>query len=384
MSHRWAALAALCALTAVAAGAVAWWRQHLAAQQRRPAAAEVAPPAERFADYLRAQTGVAVTAELLLPLAEATTAALEERMDAVARQLAPDAADWRPLFALLLRDHPASEAAVLAAYRREVDRAEAFVRERRLVTLPAGGVEVEPLVNPIMRRAFPFAVYLDGGRLAVTLRPAPAAAPVAGYLANHCRVCIPPLAVHETYPGHHVAFAAAPHPRRAGLRRNLVFHEGWALYGELLMLEHGYWQGQPELELAALRMLQLRAVRAAVDAALATGALGTHAAAERYRQGLLLTPQAAASELHEHLRLPGRKATYLVGALQILTLRRQVAAEGGGALAGFHDRLLTAERPLPEVAATLFAVALEPLDQAPPLLPTTPLALRAPLAAAQP
>ncbi len=314
-----------------------------------------------YAERLAESAGGPVSVERLVESAERAAARIEGRMDGLAAE-AGEPGGWRQLFERLRRDAPAGEEAVLESYRAELTRAAEFVRAQDLVSLPADQPEVLALANPSLRAHFPLALYYEG-RFAVTTTAGAGGDP--GYLANHCRVCIPPLAVHEGYPGHHVAFArmadaGGQPPSVAQLARYKPFVEGWGLYAEALMLERGYYRA-PERRLAAWRMVLLRLVRAEIDARLHGGDLEPAAAQEIYRTRLLMTPAAAAAEVRAHVAKPTVKASYFVGLLQILELRERVmAAEARPFLRGFHDRLLGPPAPIPRLARERFAIELRP------------------------
>lgn len=295
---------------------------------------------------------------------------LEAEAAEVARQIGDGTATWRELLADAVASHPEDAAAVLAAYRREIERSYAWLAERDLVTLPADGpsaVEVVEIQNPIFQRYFSLAMYLDG-RLAVTARPAEGGAesgnPKNPYLKNHCHICIPPLAVHEIFPGHHVAYRRAEQAvpdeaeRRLLNRRRPVYHEGWALYVEGLMLEQGYYE-DPLQRLGALRLIYLRSLRALIDPELHGGRLGRDEAEALYVRDGLLTAEAARAEVDRHLKDPGLKASYFLGARWIFSLRdRWLESNPEASLKIFHDRLLGKPEPLPEIARERFAVDL--------------------------
>jgi len=336
------------------------------ADEAPPAApAELPDPvgAEAYREALSAEAGVEVEPRALAALAAADAAWIGARMDALAGR----DGGWRGAFERLRADHPDTPEAVLAAYREEVERARAFVLDRHLVTLPEGPLEVEP-TPPYLAARYPLTAYL-GYRLAVTAEPGPR-------LADHCRACIPPLAVHETFPGHHTAFLhqrsgegvgeAPPELRElAGAHlKNRVFHEGWAQYAEVLMLEAGYYDGRPERELGAWRSLLFRVERARVDALLHSTLDGGDLTPEEAVTALaaFVAPETARAEVRRHLEEPGLKAAYYVGLLQVLELREAVrAGEGAGFdLRAFHDRLVRWPLPLPEAARRRFGVELGP------------------------
>ena len=314
-----------------------------------------------YAERLAESAGGTVSVDRLVELAVAAAERIEERMDELAGS-AGEPGGWRPLFERLRRQAPADEEAVLAAYRAELTRAAEFLRDRELVTLPAAEPEVVVLENRSLRAHFPLALYHDG-RFAVTTAAPDDDDP--DYLRNHCRVCIPPLAVHEGYPGHHVAFyrmgdAAGRAPSVLPLARYKPFVEGWGLYAEALMLEQEYYR-QPERRLAAWRMILLRLVRVEIDAGLHGGGLKPAAAEEIYRRRLLLTPAAAAAEVRAHLAKPTVKASYFLGLRQILELREMLRrSEPDTGLREFHDRLLGSPGTIPGIARQRFGVELGP------------------------
>ncbi len=321
-----------------------------------------------YTRLLEERSGSAVAPADLAGAASSAEQAIEARLEHLAEKIRPGAG-WREVFADLRLEHPTDAAEVLATYRQEVERAAAFVARQDFVTLPPSLPDVVEGRNRLIRESFPLALYM-GGSLAVTLSPGQEPAPA--YLANHCRVCIPPLAVHEAYPGHHVAFYHSSianaglepgQPVEIRTRPPLpFFHEGWGLYSELLMLDHGYYGGDPARELGAWRMLLLRALRARVDAMLHGGALDATGAATLYQERLLTGADAARAEVRRHLADPANKASYFVGLLQILELRRLAhEADPPLTLKEFHNRLLRRPGPIPEIARSEFGVELDGL-----------------------
>ncbi|MGD2113464.1 MAG: DUF885 family protein [Acidobacteriota bacterium] len=330
------------------------------------------PPvgAEAYAAHLRERAEVDLSPSELAAAAERDALRIEARLDELADRIAPGSS-WRAVFGRLREDHPASRREVLDAYRRESRRARRFVVERNLMTLPEAPLEVVDTAELPRPERYPLTAYL-GYRVVAATRSAGG----APRLLDHCAVCVPPLAIHETFPGHHAAFlrqrAAAGRSREetpevralaAEHFKNRFFHEGWAQYAELVMLEAGYYDGEPERELGAWRNLLLRATRARLDPLLHTAALSTAEAEGILARELLLSPELAREEVRRHLEEPGLKAAYYVGAVQVLALRRRVTGRGpspaeGSGLQAFHDRFVERPMPVPEVARRRFGVEL--------------------------
>ncbi len=95
---------------------------------------------------------------------------------------------------------------------------------------------------------------------------------IADLLAGNSYADIPTTAVHEAYPGHHWHFMTAAGARLLRkLRASTYFVEGWALYAEKVMDEHGFFD--PLGRSGYLRARRFRAVRVEVDCGLYCGGL---------------------------------------------------------------------------------------------------------------
>jgi uncharacterized protein (DUF885 family) len=334
------------------------------ARDLEPAPRRPADPigAAAYRELLRREAQLDWTPEQLVRVARAEGKFVRAQMDRLASELG--GGDGLAAFGRLSQDRPREPAAALAAYRLAAERARRFVEERRLVTIPPGRplqvIETPRVLTP---GRYPFAAYL-GDKLAVTLETD---------LSPHCRTCVAPLVAHEAFPGHHVAFLVRRQPKKdpgtevlalANEHADNRFHgEGWGQYAEVLMLEEGFYSGDPAGELAAWRLILLRIERAALDAELHSGLIdGAGLVAGLVAVGT--AREIAEADLLHHLEEPTMKASYLVGLLQILALRaelegRRSDSEPGFDLRAFHDQLLAWPLPWPEVARRFFAV--EPL-----------------------
>ena len=72
------------------------------------------------------------------------------------------------------------------------------------------------------------------------------------YLREYNRYALQILNIHEAIPGHYVQFIysnKSPDLIKSILENNTMI-EGWAVYGELMMLENGYGNNEPEMWLS--------------------------------------------------------------------------------------------------------------------------------------
>jgi hypothetical protein len=248
-------------------------------------------------------------------------------------------------------------------YQAEVDRARAFVIDKRFVPYPEGErllVEETPVFE---RGTNPYAVYLG---------PAPFGEDQVGQffvtpvdisrrkeeqeqqLCGHCAPVLPLVTVHETYPGHHLQQC---HANRSGSRiRKLansdVFYEGWALYCEDLMAQQGYFT-DPATRLFQLRDLLWRACRVVIDVGLHTGKMTFMQAVDLLVEQASLERVNAVMEVKRYAMTPTQPSCYLVGKIRILELRAETERrlEGRFDLHDFHAALLAGGTIPPNLAA---------------------------------
>jgi uncharacterized protein (DUF885 family) len=281
-----------------------------------------------------------------------------EHVERTRKQLESEAAgvdparSWRDLVTEAKKRHP--EALRLReAYQAEVARARQFVLDRGMITMPAGEA-LEVIDTPLFLRATtPYASYLA---------PAPFDEDQTGYffvtpvdglrrkdeqaqqLEGHCYAGLPLTTVHEAYPGHHLQLT---HANRTGSRlRQLassdLFAEGWALYCEELMHEHGYYL-DAVTRIYQLKDLLFRACRVVIDVGLHTGKMTFMQAVDYLVEQAMIERVNAVIEVKRYTMTPTQPSSYLVGKLQILALRDEVQKKLGESfdLGRFHQQLLS-------------------------------------------
>ena len=272
-----------------------------------------------------------------------------EELELEARALDP-ARTWREQIAVAKSRHP-EPLRVREAYLAEVDRARTFVEARRLVPIPAAPLEV--VDTPVFERpTTPYASYLppapfdeeQTGWLFVT--PVDLGRPreiQEQQLRGHCLAGLPLIAVHEAWPGHHVQIATA-HAHGSRLRRladNPLLQEGWALYCEELMHEHGYYTDRTT-RLYQLKELLWRACRVVVDVGLHAGRMSVAEAVEFLVEHALIERVNAEMEVRRYALTPTRPLSFLLGKTMLLDLRDETRRRLGARfdLNGFHAALL--------------------------------------------
>jgi uncharacterized protein (DUF885 family) len=261
--------------------------------------------------------------------------------------------DWRAVLRDLRRDHPTTPEAMRAAYAAWAARARGFLRERGLVTLPAGEECVVAPSPPFQRPVLAVASYQSPPPFTPSLRghffvPYPpegaSADEVQQRLQNNSFAGIPTTAVHEAYPGHHWHLVVArAHP--SAVRRTFrtpYFSEGWALYAEQMMREQGFFTDLRHA-MSQVEAMLFRAARIVVDVSLHLGEMAFDDAVRFMQEQANLPEPTAVAEVRRYCSWPTQASAYLTGCLEILRIRQAYLARRGAsgpdALRAFHDAL---------------------------------------------
>jgi uncharacterized protein (DUF885 family) len=256
----------------------------------------------------------------------------------MAHEIAPGV-PWPDLVDQLRGRHPKREELV-AAYAREMERARAFVEERRLVTVPAGRLEVIE-TPPFLKPLIPYAAYQPPGPFAedrtgwfYVTPPGAQDDPDARerMLRDHCVHELASTALHEGYPGHHLQFLhaqAQPRTVRRLIGTPLTI-EGWALYCEEMMGEEGFYQRVH---------LLWRALRVVLDVGLHTRGMTFQEAVDLLVDRVHFERGNAAAEVRRYCAYPAYQLCYAVGRRELKALRDAYREAQGSAytLRGFHD-----------------------------------------------
>jgi uncharacterized protein (DUF885 family) len=303
---------------------------------------------EHYNLLLRKKHFLDQTAEGLLASGEALFAKTKQALTALAEELAPGKG-IEAVTRAIQENHPASEE-VLPAYRKAMEAARAFVKEKQLVSFPPRE-ELHVVHTPEFRRhEIPFAAYLS---------PSPKDPKQVGYyyvtpvndddlLREHNWVGLENTSVHESYPGHHLQFSVANSlPAASTLPRLMnessVFYEGWALYCEQLMQEQGFLKTK-EHRFVMLKDRLWRALRIIIDVKTQTGRMSYGEAADLMVRELHFPRAQACADLNWYSQSPSVPMGYALGWSIVNRLRNEKQMQLGEKfdLCRFHDKLLSA------------------------------------------
>lgn len=153
-----------------------------------------------------------------------------------------------------------------------------------------------------------------------------------------------PILGHEGIPGHFLQLSIANHLPNEIRRQHGdgIFIEGWALYGEEMLMRTGLYPINSPSQGQVLRASRYRAARIGVDVNLHTGRWTFAQAVNYFMEAGGLDREAAEGEAAGAASSPTQKITYITGKWQIMRLLGKYRDKQGGnfRLGQFHDELL--------------------------------------------
>jgi len=153
-----------------------------------------------------------------------------------------------------------------------------------------------------------------------------------------------PILGHEGIPGHFMQLSIANHLPNEIRRHNPngVFVEGWALYGEEMLMRTGLYPEGSAAQGQILRLSRYRAARIGVDVNLHTGKWTFEQAVNYFMEAGGLDREAAEGEAAGAATQPTQKIWYITGKWQIMNLLGKYYDKMGAnfRLGQFHDDLV--------------------------------------------
>ena len=245
--------------------------------------------------------------------------------------------------------HPNNDT-IVAEARDDLDKATAFVREHKLVSLPTRPIKV--IVMPEFQRgqstAFcDWAGPLDkNGETFYAISPTPAdwsPARVESQYREDNSAELRDITAHEAMPGHYLQGAHASQAHFPTLVRAMTgsgtFIEGWAVYAEQFMAEAG-WGGE-ETRMEQLKIRLRVAINAILDQKIHAGHMTEDEAKRLMMETGYQEEGEAAGKWRRAEMSAGQLSTYFVGVQEQLGLAHDLQAKMGGDMLVVRDRMLS-------------------------------------------
>jgi uncharacterized protein (DUF885 family) len=307
-----------------------------------------------------------LTAKQILDRAEANLDRVSaELREAAAEYLGEPATDASAKAALdrLGTDHP-DDATIVDSARLTLDEATAYVREHDLISLIDDPIVIMEM--PEFSRGVAVAYCDPPGMLETAgqptfycISPTPGdwtPERVESFYREYNHHMLRNLTVHEAMPGHFLQLAHARRFRGRTRARALGFSgpfvEGWAVYAEEFMVEHGF--GGLPIKLQQLKMQLRMSINAILDQRVhCDGMTEDEAMALMTGRGFQEDGEAA-GKWRRSLLSSTQLSTYFVGYTEVSEIARLRPA--GVSLKDWHDRMLAHGNPPPRHLRALLGV----------------------------
>jgi len=263
-----------------------------------------------------------------------------------AREVDPDATEAE-VIDRVKSDHPDTFKGALDAYRESMLRARQHLIDHDLVSIPTGeGIDVVETPS-YLHNVIPFAAYFEPAKFDRNQKGiyvvTPSVGDNPGAMREHNYASISNTSIHEAYPGHHLQLTVATHhPSLTRLLANAPeFVEGWGMYTELMMREHGF-DDDPRFRVILHTDAIWRACRIILDVRMHRGELSIDEAVQFLVEQTNFEEPNARAEVRWYSFRPTYPMSYLLGRTLLLGLRADEQRRLGDSfsLRNFHDTLL--------------------------------------------
>jgi uncharacterized protein (DUF885 family) len=354
-----------------------------------PAAADAAAALESFADWLDGRAALAEpgrdprlgrrlweaklwhTLDTELTAADVYRLAWEnlERVSEAIRQAAAElvggrADDDTVRLALdrLAEQHP-DDSSIVDLARETLAETTAFVQTADLVSLVDDPCVIQTM--PEFARGVAVAYCDPPGPLETAavptfycIAPTPSGWPaerVESFYREYNNHMVRNQTVHEAMPGHFLQLAHSRRYRGSTRVRSIIhsgpFVEGWAVYAERLMVEHGF--GGLPVRMQQLKMQLRMTINAIIDQAVHCDAMTEGEAMALMTQRGFQEEGEAAGKWRRSLLTSTQLSTYFVGYQEVAALAE--ARPAGVPQRAWHDRMLAHGSPAPRHLRTLLS-----------------------------
>jgi uncharacterized protein (DUF885 family) len=259
------------------------------------------------------------------------------------------------------QDHPTNQT-ILADAKKWLDKVTAFVRDKNLVRVPDEPVAV--IEMPEYKRGVAVAYCDSSGALESTpqtffaISPTPSDWPkdrADSFYREYNQSMLAELTIHEAMPGHYLQLM---HNNQFSSKLRAVyasgpFVEGWAVYAEWLMAEHGF--GGPKVRLQRQKMVLRLTANAILDHDIHAGTMDEKAALALMKGEAFQEDGEAVGKWKRARLSSAQLTTYFYGFSELLKLRRAAETQPGFSERAYHDRLLSSGSPAMKYVRRLIA-----------------------------
>ncbi|ORY61775.1 uncharacterized protein BCR38DRAFT_347813 [Pseudomassariella vexata] len=228
-----------------------------------------------------------------------------------------------------------------------IDEGTDYVKKHDLVSVPKVAEEAirMTMIEPARQKVSPF--FLGGNRMQVSYPTSEMShADKLMSMRGNNRHFSKATAFHEMIPGHHLQLFVAKRIRPYRRLFNTPFFvEGWALYWELLFWDRGDYFTLPEDRIGSMFWRMHRCARIVFSLNFHLGKMKPQECINLLVDWVGHERSAAEGEVRRSLNgdySPLYQAGYLLGALQLWELRKEVVGSGKLSEKTFHDRVLRA------------------------------------------
>jgi uncharacterized protein (DUF885 family) len=252
--------------------------------------------------------------------------------------------------------HLPEPGAIVDIAKDNLQQATDFVREHNLVTVPDDPIDI--IIMPEYQRGVSVA-YLDppgpldeGQKSFYAVAPLPddwTPEQVNSFLREYNLYSIQNLTLHEAMPGHYLQLALSnryPSTLRAVLWSG-PFVEGWAVYGERVMIDAGYLDNTALMRLINLKWYLRTVTNAIIDQAIHVDGMSREAAMRLMIEGGFQEEREAAGKWVRAQLSSTQLSTYFVGYQEHVDMREAVEQAWGDdfTLRRYHDQALSYGSP---------------------------------------
>jgi uncharacterized protein (DUF885 family) len=271
---------------------------------------------------------------------------------------------------LTYADRPARDK-VFDVARNSYEEALAFVRAKGFVSVYDDPLDIIPM--PEFKQGVALAYCDAPGPLDKGLKTFYVVSPipndwndtqVQSFLREYNVRSIHNLTIHEAMPGHYLQLTHSNRyqsPLRAALASG-PFIEGWAVYGERLMVEQGYMNGDPLMHLMQLKWYLRSIANALLDQGVHVDNMSREEAMRLMTHDTFQEEREAAGKWVRAQLSSAQLPTYFVGAQEHLALREEAKQRWGSGftLKRYHDAVLSyGSPPVRYVRELMFDLPIE-------------------------